>query len=75
LILPALSGSRNLPGLLPCTSATFTRFLQLATALREDLPVHDRAAEAVEQTGEVVERSADVDVGDIDVPVLVGGER
>ena len=39
------------------------------------LPVDDRPAVAIENAGEVVESSLDVDVGDIDVPVLMGLER
>jgi hypothetical protein len=36
-----------------------------------DLPVDEEPAAAVEQTAEVEERPADVDVRNIDVPVLV----
>src|SRR5664279_2665490 len=34
-------------------------------------PVDDRPAVAVQHTAQVVERAADVDVGNIDMPVLV----
>ena len=37
-----------------------------------DLEVDDGSAVAVEQTGQVIEGAGDVDVGDIDVPVLMG---
>src|SRR6478736_5619503 len=37
-----------------------------------DLPVDDEPAAAVEQATEVEERPGDVDVRDVDVPVLVG---
>jgi PKD repeat protein len=37
-----------------------------------DLPVHDGAAVAVQQRGQVVEGPADVQVRDVHVPVLVG---
>ena len=37
-----------------------------------DLPVDDEPAAAVEEAAQEVERPGDVDVGDIDVPVLVG---
>ena len=40
-----------------------------------DLPVDDEPAAAIEQAAEVEERAGDVDVGDIDVPVLVGPKR
>ena len=40
-----------------------------------DLPVDDEPAVAVEEAAEVEERAGDVDVGDVDVPVLVGRER
>ncbi len=40
-----------------------------------DLPVDDEPAAAVEQAAEVEERAGDVDVGDIDVPVLVRRKR
>src|SRR5258708_11372583 len=39
---------------------------------RADLPVDDEPAAAIEQAAEVEERAGDVDVRDIDVPVLVG---
>src|SRR5215208_16201 len=37
-----------------------------------DLPVHDGPAGAVEDRAQVVERSAQVEVGNVDVPVLMG---
>jgi hypothetical protein len=37
-----------------------------------DVPVDDSAAASVEEGAQVVEAAGDVDVGDIDVPVLVG---
>ena len=40
-----------------------------------DLPVDDGAAVAVEEAAEVVERAGDVDVRDVDVPVLVRPQR
>src|SRR5262249_35192735 len=40
-----------------------------------DLPVDTVAAAAVEQAAQVVEGAGDVEVGDIDVPVLVGAQR
>ena len=40
-----------------------------------ELPVDDVPAAAVEQAAQVVERPADVDVRDVDVPVLVGPQR
>src|SRR5689334_22679152 len=36
-----------------------------------DVPVDDVAAEAVQDAAQIVERPADVPVGDIDVPVLM----
>ena len=45
--------------------------LSLGHALA-DLPVDDEPTAAVEQAAEVEERAGDVDVGDVDVPVLVG---
>ena len=35
------------------------------------IPMHDEAAVAVQHAAQVVERAADVDVGNIDVPMLV----
>src|SRR5579885_571258 len=46
----------------------------LGQALAE-FPVGDEPAAAVEEAAEVEEGPGDVDVGDIDVPVLVGAER
>src|SRR6516165_12099901 len=40
-----------------------------------DLPVGDESAAAVEEAAEVEEGPGDVDVGDIDVPVLMGPQR
>src|SRR6266404_1311818 len=40
-----------------------------------DLPVDDVPAAAVEQATEVEERAGDVDVRDVDVPMLVHPER
>jgi hypothetical protein len=40
-----------------------------------DLPVDDVPAAAVQDAAQVVERAADVDVRDVDVPVLVRPER
>jgi hypothetical protein len=37
-----------------------------------DLPVDDGAAEPIQDRAEIVERAADVEVGDVDVPMLVG---
>src|SRR5215813_7167791 len=37
-----------------------------------DLPVDDEPAAAVEEAAEVEEGPGDVDVGDVDVPVLMG---
>ena len=37
-----------------------------------NLPVDDEAAAAVEEAAKIEERPGNVDVGDIDVPVLVG---
>ena len=39
------------------------------------LPVNDCARAALEQRAEIEEGPGDVDIGDIDVPVLMGGER
>src|SRR5260221_12759996 len=39
-----------------------------------DLPVDDEPAAAVEQAAEVEEGAGDVDVGDVDVPVLMHPE-
>ena len=39
-----------------------------------DLPVDDEPAVAVEEAAEVEERAGDVDVGDVDVPVLVSAQ-
>jgi hypothetical protein len=36
-----------------------------------DLPVDDGAAGAIEDRAQVVERSREVDIGHVDVPVLV----
>jgi hypothetical protein len=43
--------------------------------LLANLPVHDRAARAVQQRAQVVERAGNVEVRDVDVPVLVCCER
>ena len=40
-----------------------------------DVPVHDVAAETVQDAALVVERIADVEVGNIDVPVLMCCQR
>ena len=40
-----------------------------------DLPVDDEPAAAVEQAAEVEERPGNVDVRDVDVPVLMGPQR
>lgn len=40
-----------------------------------ELPVDDEPAAAVEQAAEVEEGAGDVDVGDVDVPVLVRLQR
>ncbi len=40
-----------------------------------DLPVDDEPTAAVEQAAEVEERPGDVDVRDVDVPVLMHAER
>src|ERR1700739_3487376 len=40
-----------------------------------DLPVDDEPAASVEQAAEVEECAGDVDVGDVDVPVLMHPER
>src|SRR5580693_4562797 len=48
--------------------------LGLGHALAE-LPVDDEPAVAIEEAAEVEERAGDVDVRDVDVPVLVGSER
>src|SRR3954453_13756655 len=40
-----------------------------------DLPVNDEPAAAIEQAAEVEERAGDVDIGDVDVPVLMHPER
>jgi hypothetical protein len=42
------------------------------THLLSDLPVHDDPAEAIENTAQVVKRPADIQISNIDVPVLVG---
>src|SRR3954465_5292123 len=39
------------------------------------LPVDDIPAAAIEEAAEVEERAGDVDVGDVDVPVLMHPER
>ena len=60
--------------------------VQLATSLQDrfdvglahgftNLPVHDGAAESVEDRAQVVEGAGDVEVGDVDVPVLVRTQR
>src|SRR6516162_4454616 len=41
---------------------------------RTDLPVDDEPAAAIEEAAEVEERTGDVDVRDIDVPVFVHSE-
>ena len=40
-----------------------------------DVPVHDVPAETVQDAAQVVEGTADVDVGNIDVPVLMCCQR
>ena len=40
-----------------------------------DFPVNDEPAAAVEDAAHVVERSGDVEVGDVDVPVVVRLQR
>jgi len=40
-----------------------------------DLPVHDGTARAVEDRAQVVEGAREVEVGDVDVPMLVGPQR
>ena len=51
-----------------CTIVSTSRF---GHALA-NLPVHDVAAVTVQHAGQVVERPGHVDVGNVDVPVLVG---
>src|SRR5215471_9906258 len=48
--------------------------LGLGHALAE-LPVDEEPAVAIEEAAEVKERPGDVDVRDVDVPVLVGSQR
>src|SRR5262249_41756044 len=48
--------------------------LGLGHALAE-LPGDDEPTGAIEEAAEVIERPGDVDVRDIDVPVLVGAQR
>ncbi len=43
--------------------------------LLPDLPVDDRAAAAIQQAAEVVERATDVEIGDVHMPVLMGQQR
>ena len=40
-----------------------------------DVPIHDVPAETVKDAAQVVERPADVQVGNIDVPVVMGRQR
>ena len=35
------------------------------------IPVHDKAAETIQHAAQIVERAGNVDIGDIDMPVLV----
>src|SRR5690349_17301450 len=51
---------------------------RLDVALRHrfpDLPVHDESAVPVEHAGQIVEGTADVDIRDVYVPVLMRAER
>jgi hypothetical protein len=43
--------------------------------IRANLPVHDRSAATIEQAAKEEERSPNVDIGNVDVPVLVRTER
>jgi hypothetical protein len=43
--------------------------------LGPDFPVHDVAAEAIQHGAQEVERAAQIDVGNIDMPMVVGGQR
>src|SRR5258706_9891503 len=43
--------------------------------LLADLPVHDGAAGPVEDGAQIVECAAKVEVGDVDVPMLMGAQR
>src|ERR687896_411292 len=36
-------------------------------------PVHNKAAVAIQHAAQIIERTSDVEIGDIDVPVLMGG--
>jgi hypothetical protein len=40
-----------------------------------DLPVHDVAAEPIQNTAQIVERTTNIEVGDVDVPMRVGATR
>ena len=63
---PALSADRQrLDG--PLRSSAYRVTIHAA----EQLPVHDVATVTVEKRTQIVERTGDVDVGNIDVPMLV----
>ena len=59
--------------LLPCPLHDDFRLALLQR--RADFPVDEEAAAAVDETALVIEGPRDVDVGDIDMPVLVGAQR
>jgi len=58
----------------PLASTLNDRFDVGLSHVGSDLPVHDGTAEAVEQAAEEEKRPANVDVGNVDVPVLVWAE-
>ena len=57
------------------TSPLDDRFDVTLFHLRADFPVHDRSAETIEQAAKEEEGFPDVDIGDVDVPMLVRPER
>ena len=57
------------------TSPLDDRFDVTLFHLGADFPVHDRSAEAIEQAAKEEEGSPDVDIGDVDVPMLVWPKR
>ena len=74
--LRAIVGDNTRPGVRESFSASLNDLLDVGLGHRlAQLPVDDEPAAAIEQAAQVVEGAGDVDVGDIDVPVLVGPQR
>lgn len=57
-------------------SAVFARRIRATICpLRSALPLNDEPAVAIEDTGQEVERAGQIDIGNINMPVVVGRQR